>query len=366
MLKTKILSHSFEILDSITESMAVINKSGEIIFTNKAWRIFSKENMGNNLCTGTNNNYLSVCETVEGEEIKSAKDAQLGIQQVIDKELMIFELEYPCHSPTEQRWFILRASQVLSIPDLTLLAHINITNRKIAELEIERNYDKSLIINDRLQTTLHKIVHDIQDPLSGIIGLINLSKSESDAETLNDYLELMEEGSSNLSVFVEETLKYIATTEESQSVVFEEMTSKILDSIAHIWKSKSVNITLDIQQSNEFFTNAVEIRSILSNLISNSIKYCDEMKTEKFIVIRISTDSKRATLIIEDNGLGIEKDDIPKIMQRNYQVNKKSAVGVGLGLFMVAKSVNNLNGRIKINSQHGIGSKFIVEIPNMI
>ena len=295
-----------------------------------------------------------------------AKDAKLGIQQVIDKELEIFELEYPCHSPTENRWFILRASRVLANPELTLLAHINITNRKIAELEIGKSYSKSLIINERLNTTLYKIVHDIQNPLSGIMGLIDLSKSESDIETLNEYLELIEKGTSNLISFVKETSKHISTSEETQSVNVNSMVTKCIESIEQLIRSNSIDIKLDIQQKGEFHTNAIEFRSILSNLISNSIKYCDKMKSEKFILLRFSSDSKNAILKVEDNGVGIKKEDIPKLMQRNYQVNKKSSTGVGLGLFMVEKSVTILGGSIKINSDYGIGSEFIVEIPNRI
>ena len=59
------MSNNFEILDSITESMAVINISGEIIFTNKAWRTFSEENMGHDSSTGINNNYLTICDTAK-------------------------------------------------------------------------------------------------------------------------------------------------------------------------------------------------------------------------------------------------------------------------------------------------------------
>ena len=86
------------------------------------------------------------------------------------------------------------------------MAHIDITNRKIAELEVEKNYSKSLNINERLHATLYRIVHDIQNPLSSIMGLVDLSKSESDTKTLKKYLEIIEKGSTNLSSFVKETL----------------------------------------------------------------------------------------------------------------------------------------------------------------
>lgn len=245
-MKEHEISNNFEILDAIIDSMAVINISGDIIFTNKAWRSFSVENRGDDLYTGANNNYFSNIEMVEGEEIKIANDAKFGIQQVIDKKLERFELEYPCHSPSESRWFILRASQIITHPELTLLAHINITNRKNAELEIEKNYTQSLIINERLNTTLYKIVHDIQNPLSGIIGLIDLSKSERDINTLNDYLKLIEESCSNLSTFVIETLSHLSKSDESQSIHFGSMIHECLDTVDHLLKLNGIHLKLDV------------------------------------------------------------------------------------------------------------------------
>lgn len=360
------MSIHFEILDSITESMAVINHSGEILFTNKAWRSFSADNMGDDSSTGVSNNYFAVCDKVKGHESKMAKDANLGIKKVINGELEIFELEYPCHSPTENKWFILRASKVSTIPELTLLAHIDITNRKIAELEVEKNYSKSLNINERLHATLYRIVHDIQNPLSSIMGFIDLSKSESDTKTLKKYLEIIEKGSTNLSSFVKETLNHISTSDETQSVNINSMATKYIETIEPLLRSNSIDLKLDIHQKGEFTINAIEFRSILSNLIDNSIKYCDNMKSEKFIIVRFSSDVHSAILKVEDNGVGIKKEDIPKLMQRNYQVNKKSSVGVGLGLFMIEKSISKLGGSMNINSDFGIGSEFIVEIPNGI
>jgi len=58
------MTQNFEILDSITESMAIIDKKGEILFTNKALQAFSDDTMGEVSCTGLKNNYLLICSTV--------------------------------------------------------------------------------------------------------------------------------------------------------------------------------------------------------------------------------------------------------------------------------------------------------------
>lgn len=94
--------NNFNILDSVPDSMAVINRRGQIIFTNKAWSNFSVENSGDLSRTGVNTNYLSTCESVKGEETRMAMEAKKGIQQVINRKVEKFELEYPCHSPTEK------------------------------------------------------------------------------------------------------------------------------------------------------------------------------------------------------------------------------------------------------------------------
>ena len=102
----------------------------------------------------------------------------------------------------------------------------------------------------------------------------------------------------------------------------------------------------------------------MSNLIGNSIKYIDEKKNDKSIQITFSSDDSKGILKIEDNGIGINKKEIPKLTEQNYQVNKSSSDGKGLGLYMVNKSVVLLGGTLRIRSDFGIGSEVIIEIPN--
>ena len=357
------MTNAFDILNSIQESIAVITMEGEIIFTNQAWKSFSAENGGTVALTGATANYFQVCDATQGDEAKMADTAKHGIQQVVKDDLKIFEMEYPCHSPSENRWFILRAKKLLSYPNLTLVAHINITNRKIAELEVEKNYQKSLIINERLHTTLHKIVHDIQNPISGIIGLVDLSKSETDLTILNEYLGLIEEGSNDLSLFVKDTLKHLSTAEKSERINFEEVISNYINSVKQLITSHGIELQYAVDQTGEFSTDHSEFRSILSNLVSNAIKYSDRHKPKRFINIHFTSNVHTGVLKVQDNGIGIREENISKIMNRNFQV-KSSKPGIGLGMHMVAKSLINIGGSIKIHSDFGQGSEFVVTIPN--
>ena len=357
-------NQNFDILDSMTESAAVINSEGLIIFVNRAWKLFSKENEGNETETNIGVNYLTVCGSVVDNESIITTQASSGIREVIAKERDMFELEYPCHSPTEKRWFILRASRHSTDDTLTLVLHINITNRKLSEIEVERNNETIQVINKRLNSSIYKIAHDIQGPLNSIMGLINISKDESEIGPIKTYLDLINKSSINLNSFIKETLHYSSSGSTNDYLDFDILLQKELESLEPLLKANSIEVKLDVIENKKFYTNSVEFRSVISNLLTNAIKYCDQGKSKKIIEVFFRIEENKAILKIKDNGIGIKKEDIPRLFELNFQVNKNSSEGVGLGLFMVKKTVDLLKGTISVRSNLKIETEFTVEIPN--
>lgn len=358
------MEENLSILDSITESAAVIDSQGSILFVNRAWKLFSQANNGNEEETNIGVNYLSVCDGVVGNECSLTTEASSGIRQVIARERDMFELEYPCHSPSEHRWFILRASKHLTDSNLTLIIHVDITNRKLSEIEAIRNKDTIQIINKRLHSSVYKIVHDIQGPLSSIIGLINISKQESDIDSLKVHLNLINRSSTNLNSFITETLQYITTSAAYAYVDFEKLLHKEIESLEPLLTAQSIKVKIDLEENTVFYTNPVEFRSVFANILTNAIKYCDQEESEKIINIFFRVKKNKVVLKIKDNGIGIAKEDILKLFEPNFQVNKEASAGVGLGLFMVKQSVDLLEGTISVTSDLNIETEFTVEIPN--
>jgi PAS domain S-box-containing protein len=122
------------VLDALADPVAVLDQSGTIIAVNKAWRDFGQANSGKNVRhVGTN--YLDICDRTIGVEAACAKAAATGIRSVLVGQ-PTFSLEYPCHSPTQKRWFQLRASR-LDHDDhaYAVVAHHDITNRILVEQE---------------------------------------------------------------------------------------------------------------------------------------------------------------------------------------------------------------------------------------
>ncbi len=127
------------VLASLSAHIAVIDKDGTIIATNKAWDDFGEENGSHTLeRTSKNSNYFDVCRKSIQTGCLAATDALNGIQSVFRKEKPSFEMEYACHSPNEQRWFILRVTNFGTDGTKVVVSHENITERIKAEESLKK------------------------------------------------------------------------------------------------------------------------------------------------------------------------------------------------------------------------------------
>jgi PAS domain S-box-containing protein len=121
-------------LNSLSSQIAVINSSGTIVKVNDPWNTFALNNGAESLekC-GVGANYFDVCRGAGNAADDMANQVLVGIEKVFSKTLPEFYLEYPCHSPQEERWFYVRVMKFESIEPLVLIEHHNISNRKKAE-----------------------------------------------------------------------------------------------------------------------------------------------------------------------------------------------------------------------------------------
>ena len=125
--------HLRSTLDGLSVHIAVLDDHGEIILTNKAYRDFGERNGVKPGAVSEGANYLSVCETASGEHSEEAGPFADGIREVLSGKRQSFELEYPCHSPEEKRWFVGRVTPIQGEgPRRVVIAHENITERKQA------------------------------------------------------------------------------------------------------------------------------------------------------------------------------------------------------------------------------------------
>jgi hypothetical protein len=116
-------------LDELPEHTAIVDRSGTIVAVNKAWKRFAKDNGVADLSKVSEGaNYLDVCERAKGEQSHYAQSFGEGLRSVLSSREERFAMEYPCHSPTERRWFVGRVRRFADGDSpMALVAHENVT-----------------------------------------------------------------------------------------------------------------------------------------------------------------------------------------------------------------------------------------------
>ena len=130
-------------LDALTTHIAILDEKATIIEVNAAWVRFAGENGFQGQREGVGDNYLSICDSASGNFTDGASSASDGIRSVMAGVRDGFQMEYPCHSPTEERWFVVRATRFGSPGSVrVVVAHENITSRKKAEQSLRDSEQK--------------------------------------------------------------------------------------------------------------------------------------------------------------------------------------------------------------------------------
>lgn len=127
------------ILDALPANIALINSSGEIIAVNESWRQFADANGLDARQSFLGVNYILICENATGPNSEEAVSVADGLRKLLAGEISGFEIEYPCHSPGEKRWFRLMVTPLRGgLRAGAVVMHVNITLRKEAEMRLER------------------------------------------------------------------------------------------------------------------------------------------------------------------------------------------------------------------------------------
>jgi len=150
-------------LNTLPLSVAVLDADGVIVQTNESWEAFADEN---DLCgDSVGANYVTICRSDPNDEI--AMVVADAIEEVLADERDQFLQEYPCHSPTERRWFTARVSRFEREGEtFAVVAHADITQRKLAELAADSRAEELEAERDTLALLNQLVRHDIRNDVT--------------------------------------------------------------------------------------------------------------------------------------------------------------------------------------------------------
>lgn len=236
----------------------------------------------------------------------------------------------------------------------------DITQRKINEAVIIQT-------NFELDSFVYRASHDLRAPLRSILGLASIIKTEAKEVEKERYLSLIEKSAHKLDNFISDLINFSRNSRmqlDIEEVDFSTLLAEAREHLRFMEDADRVKLEEKIEQKVPFYSDPKRISIFLNNLLSNSIKYqtYSEDRKPKIDVI-INVNEKGATIIVEDNGIGIQEEYISKIFNMFFRASEKS-FGSGLGLYIVKQSVEKLGGSIRVESRPNKGTRFEVSLPN--
>jgi len=137
-------------IDALSAHMCVCDRTGTILTVNQAWRDFfdTTDAEQAHLTYGIGNNYLEICESASGPKADESESMAAGIRSVMEGRCGEFTLEYPCHSSTEQRWFVAKVTRFHDESGNIVVVHENVTAGKLSEMALRETKDRMASIVD--------------------------------------------------------------------------------------------------------------------------------------------------------------------------------------------------------------------------
>jgi signal transduction histidine kinase len=149
---------------------------------------------------------------------------------------------------------------------------------------------------------------------------------------------------------------------EFKNISVSNLIKNILSDLAHIKGSQNIDISTEINGT-DFYCDEKRLKMIFNNLISNAVIYHNPYIDNPFIRIVAEINNEMAHFVINDNGVGIDKNHVQNIFKMFYRAND-TTTGSGLGLYIVKEAVEKLKGSIEVESKIGEGTRFEIKIPN--
>jgi len=223
--------------------------------------------------------------------------------------------------------------------------------------------------NFELDQLIHKISMDAKASLASILGLVNLIGFEKDIEKSQQYAKLIENRVLKLDNSMMSMLNFSKANRRKmkyQRVDFNRLINQCLIELQYLKNYDCIQKDIQIDCENPpFICDTLRLRLILSNIISNAIKYQKNYTNDNQVKVHIQTSEKEAVITVTDNGTGIHEDYMDKVFDRFVRANAQSD-GSGLGLYIVQKVVGKLGGKIELRSEEMAQTEVKVTIPNRL
>lgn len=261
----------------------------------------------------------------------------------------------------------IRKNELQDSSEIKLGKHLQILEDEIKEMFVKNNTDIEYLKKlERIRTEfLGNVSHELRNPIFAIQGYIETLRDGAidDPKVNKHFLEKATEHTINLSNLLNDLIdiSMIESGEMRLSFRYFDINS-FLQSIVDQFKTFAAEKKLELiykpcRENLKLFGDKTRLKQAVDNLITNAIKYTEEGKVE----ILVEEERNAGRIIVRDTGIGIHEDDLDRIFERFYRVDKarsREVGGTGLGLAIVKHIVEAHGSKISVTSKVGEGSEF--------
>ncbi|WPP50302.1 PAS domain-containing protein [Catalinimonas niigatensis] len=301
-----------------------------------------------------------------------------SMQRAVEKaitENSTYNAEYRVKWPESSIHWIKASGKViydeLNKPIKIIGVTLDISEHKNFTEALELKNDQLMRINNDLDNFIYTASHDLKSPISNIEGLLqalmrNLSPEALESNLVQRISGMMQESVERFKRTIANLTDVVRLQKENSSdavmVNLSQVIEEIILDLDTMIQDSGAWVELDIKDCRVIRFSEKNLRSVVYNLLSNAIKYCSPERTPQ-ILIQCKRIDEYDLLSVQDNGLGMENKRMNQLftMFKRFHVHVE---GTGIGLYMVKKMVENAGGKIEVESQLGVGTRFLIYFPH--
>lgn len=233
--------------------------------------------------------------------------------------------------------------------------------------ELKEKNQRLQKLHSEMNQFVYSLSHELRGPLMSISGVSKLAKMEVSDPNVLEFFEMIDSATGKLDDFIYKMLDFYRSTKIDNKITeinFKDILDQQLLAFNDKFDLDGYHLETQVNQETLFFSDDAKIRVILNNLFSNAVQFQKDKPGEKRISITVDVLEGIANIVLEDNGIGIEERHREEVFNLFTRATQKN-VGTGLGLYMVKEAVEQMGGKIFLDSEINVGTTVTVSLPSM-
>lgn len=354
------------VLNSLEAQIAVLDRNGTIIAVNEAWQRFARQNGGEEFLakTGVGINYLEVCRRAQGAGAEGAQEALAGIQAVLAGASARFSLEYACHSPAEERWFLMYVSPLSSRQGGAVASHVTISQHKKIEAEKIRLYEEVSRQRQQLRALSQQVAEAQEAERKGLAREMHdrvgqsLTALDFNLNLIRAWLAELPGETGQIQAQLDDSLGLITEMSKTIQNVMADLRPPVLDDYGLVTALHWYSTRLTARTGLRISTYGEEPAPRLAASVENALfRIAQEALTNvakhalaRQVTVTLEVEGDTVRLVVTDDGAGFEPLQLESVERQ------------GWGLLTMTERAEAVGGRCFIHSQSGQGTQVIVEV----